>query len=679
MTGGLLAPAALGLGLLVVLPILAHLTRRTPTDKVPYGAMLLIQRLMKRLRRRRTLKDRLLLLLRALTVACAALAVTGPYAAWEDTTPDYTGSGRVVLVVDRSMSMSQQEGSSTLLARAKGEASARLSALPQGAVVGLISYAAQAEVRTEALTEDHDLVLSQIDAIEPSQSTGDLHGALREARRLLAGEPGEVLVFTDEAGPTMIPASAEEIERLVALGSMLLPVPIHAEPPRNVAVLGVSYGDGLEGGQVVLRAANYAPEAVEVACEVVLPDGAQIPVFVSLPAEGEAEARVTVPRKAEGGVGVARCEDTALPGDDHRFFHMPSVGASRVLVVDGDPGDSPVKSEVYFLERALAPWGGEHAGVLPDVIAPTALSAVDPDTHRVVFLANVSDPRPYGAQLRDFVRRGGSLVIAGGENVTAERYNEALGPILPSPIRQPRSLADMGEEPVRVVAPDPSIEMFEPFVRAGRAGFSRVGAWRVLTLDPYAESDEVRTLLRFEGGVPAMVERTIGDGHVLVWTSTFDLGWTNLPLQAVFMPLMQRVVATLGGDAGSRAERLDGVLGARVAFEVPEGAKVEVLGPDGAPARSQLEGAQVVFVPEKAGGYTIRLESGPVLAWVAVNTDPSESDVRRTHTLAKVEAQWKPEMFERRLELGPGLFAAALALAVAAAVLATRSHPGGVG
>jgi hypothetical protein len=671
MTAGMAVPLAAALGLLVALPIIAHLTRRTPTDRVPFGAMLLIQRLMKRLRRRRSLKDPLLLLLRALAVLAAALAVTGPYVAWQDLTPDYAGSGRVVIVLDRSMSMSQQEASGSLLARAKGEAAARVEALPDGAVVGLVTFAAVAEARTEVLTEDHDRVLALIEAIEPTEAPGDLRGALLEARRLLGGEPGELLVFSDEAGPTMVPAAAEEVERLITQGSTLLPVPIHAEPPRNVAVLGVTYGDGLEGGQVVLRAANYGPEAVEVPCEVILPDGAQISVFVTLPAEGEAEARVTVPRKAEGGVGVVRCEDTALAGDDDRFFHMPSIGASRVLVVDGDPGDSPVKSEVYFLERALAPWGGEHAGVLPDVISPNGLTAVDPDTHRVVFLANVPDPRPYGPQLRDFVRRGGSLVIAGGENVTAERYNEALGPILPSPIRQPRSLADMGEEPVRVVPPEPS-ELFEPFVRSGRSGFSRIGAWRVLTLDPYAESDEVHTLLRYEGGVPAMVERTIGDGRVLVWTSTFDLGWSNLPLQAVFMPLMQRVVATLGGDSGSRAERIDALLGERVAFEVPEGARVEVIGPDGALARSQLEGAQVVFVPERAGGYTLRLEGGPVLAWAAVNTDPAESDVRRTHTIATIEAKWKPELFERRVELGPALLGAALALALSVAALASR-------
>ena len=125
-------------------------------------------------------------------------------------------------------------------------------------------------------------------------------------------------------------------------------------------------------------------------------------------------------------MGVATCEDPDLPQDDARWFHLPRVGASRVLVVDGDPGDTPIRSEVYFLERALAPWGTGKGGLSIDVTTPAGLRELDPQRHRVVFLANVADPRPFGPLLVDFVRKGGNLVISGGNNVTADRYNAAL-------------------------------------------------------------------------------------------------------------------------------------------------------------------------------------------------------------------------------------------------------------
>ena len=83
---------------------------------------------------------------------------------------------------------------------------------------------------------------------------------------------------------------------------------------------------------VTIRVTNFGPDVVEVPCTVVLPDGAEIPIFVELPPEGEAEERITVPREAKGGVGRATCEDPDLPFDDSRYFHLPRVGASRVLV-----------------------------------------------------------------------------------------------------------------------------------------------------------------------------------------------------------------------------------------------------------------------------------------------------------------------------------------------------------
>ena len=54
MSLGLQLPWALLLGGLVVLPVIAHLTRQRPTDRVAYGAMMLLERLVKRLRRRRS-------------------------------------------------------------------------------------------------------------------------------------------------------------------------------------------------------------------------------------------------------------------------------------------------------------------------------------------------------------------------------------------------------------------------------------------------------------------------------------------------------------------------------------------------------------------------------------------------------------------------------------------------
>lgn len=674
MSLSLLAPLALALGTLVVLPMIAHMARQTPRDRQSFGAMLLLERVVKRLRRRRRVKDPLLLLLRAAAVLALVLAVAAPRFSFPGTAPEFGGSGRVVLVIDRSLSMQLLDGGATLLQRAREEAARVVSGLPPGATVGLVIYDSEALALTTELTTDHASVLARIQSVEPSHGTSNLRAALLEARRLLEGEEGEVLVFTDEAGPHMISDAAVEIERLIEGGSSVIPRPIAADPPRNVSILHAEYGDGLEGGQVTIRIANHGPDPVEIPCEVSLPDGAVIPIFSDVPPQGEAEERITVPANALGGVGVASCVDADLPHDDQRWFHLPRVGASRVLVVDGDPGDTPIRSEVYFLERALAPWGTGKGGISIDVTTPAGLRELDPQRHRVVFLANVADPRPFGPLLVDFVRKGGNLVISAGNNVTADRYNAALASVLPSRLRDTRSVADAGETGIPVALPDTSHELFAPFARAGRGSFTRIRSHTLLTFEPYEDvPDEVATLLRYENGMPALVQRTIGAGRVIVWTSTFDHAWSNLPLQSAFMPIVQRLVDWLGGEAGGGTERVDALVGQPITVQLPD-TTIEpvVLGPRGEEVRSRIEGSRVLFTPEQPGAYRVGLADAPPLAWVAVNHDPVESDVRRYASIAGVEREIAPELLERHVDLSRPLLGFGLLLLVGQALLAMR-------
>ncbi len=673
MSLSFLAPLAAALSVLLVLPVLAHFARQTPRDRRSFGAMMLLQRVVKRLRRRRRVKDPFLLLLRLLAVAAVIAAVMGPDWIYSGSAPEFGGSGRVVIVVDKSLSMGLADGGRTLAQQAREKAIAVVEALPAETKVGLVLYGDEAEVITPTMEADPERVLAALKDLEAGYGGSNLRGALLAARRLLAGVPGEVLVFTDEAGTEMVAAAKPEIQQLLEGDNTVLPQVVHAEPPRNVAVVGATYGEGMEGGQVRMTVANYGTAPIEVACEVTLPDGQVIPVFAAVGAQAEVEKAVTVPPEARGGVGRAWCDDPDLPMDDSRYFHLPRVGASRVLVVDGDPGDTPIRSEVYFLERALAPWGGVREGLRPDVTTPLGLSNLDPDTHRVVFLANLADPRAFGPRLTEFVRKGGNLVISLGDNVTAERYNAALSQVLPAPFRKVRDLAAPGEPGVPLTLPDTDHKLFSAFSRGGRSSFSKVRAQRVMTLEPYDESEDVHTLLEFEGGVPALVERKVGNGRVLIWTSTFDLGWSNLPLQAMFMPMVQRMVSYLGGEAGGGGIRENAFVGELAAVALPDvGLEPQVMGPDSQPVRSRVDAGKVLFIPEKPGAYTVQVEGSPPLASVAVNTRIEESDVRRSSSIAGVEREIRPDLFARRVDLSPYLYWAALVFFTVQAMVSLR-------
>ena len=313
-----------------------------------------------------------------------------------------------------------------------------------------------------------------------------------------------------------------------------------------------------------------------------------------------------------------------------------------------------------------------QGGVLPELTSPSGISALDPEEHRVGFLANVSEPAPLATRLIDFVRTGGGLVIGLGDNVTAERYNGALSLLLPAPLRRVRSLANPGEEGVGTELPDVGLDLFRPFARGGRTAFGKVRWRRLHTLEPYDESDQVRTLLRTRTGIPLLVERRLGQGRVLWLTGTFDRDWGDFPLQAAFMPWVQQVVRYLGADTGGGGLRETGRVGETQTVTLPEGVlDVSVTGPGGA-VPAQVRGSTVSFEPIKAGAYLVETPGAPPLAWVAVNVDPQESDVRPGPSLIETAAEIDPERFLVRLDLGAGLLGGALLLALLQALVAAR-------
>lgn len=669
----LMMPSALLLAGLLGGVVLAHLAKQVPRERRAHGALLLLRRLSERLRRRHRIRDRVLMAVRLAALAALVLAASGLVWVYPGDVPEHGGSGRVVWVVDRSMSMQQTTSGESLLLRARREARQALENLPDGTTVGLVSYADQATRHTPTLTLDHARVIQELETLTPTHGSSDLRGALLEARKLLGGEPGEVLVWTDEAGPRQILEAAPEIERLVAKGTVVIPKVVRPEVAHNVGISAAEYGDGIEGGHVSFRIQNYGLDPKEVTCEVRLPGGDAVTVFVEAAAGASVQEQVTVPREADGGIGLVACDDPSLTADNRFAFHLPQVGASRVLVVDGDPGDTPTRSEVYFLERALSPWGGAHSGVSVDVVSPAGLKALDPEVHRVVFLANVGDPGPFAGRLIDFVRQGGAVVVTGGDNVTPERYNAALGSILPSALRPSRSLASMGEDGLALIPPDTRTALFEPFQEAGREGFSRVNARKLLMLEPFQEGGAVDVHLVYDGGLPALVEHRVGMGRVVVWTSTLDLGWGDLPIQSCFMPLMQRLIAYLGADASMTALTLDAVVGERVRVPLPDlTLEVEVTGPGGEAVQVQRETAHLQFTPSRPGGYEVGVDSAPPLAHVAVNVDPSESDVHTYGSMVEVERAFDPTLLERRVDLTRSLLAMAMALFLVQGVMAIR-------
>jgi hypothetical protein len=183
---------------------------------------------------------------------------------------------------------------------------------------------------------------------------------------------------------------------------------------------------------------------------------------------------------------------------------------------------------------------------------------------------------------------------------------------------------------------DYSHPVFDQFKDPRNGNFANTRIYRYRRLTP-AATDHV--LARFDDGGAAFVERRVGAGHVIAWTSTLDRSWNNFPNQHLFVPVMHDAMRYLAQYEEPVAWQTVGSIldvSQPVAAAVREGAVTTAPG-DAAGIVMTPSGEQVSFGPSGVSGvelaeqgfYSVRLQGSsdrrPYA--MAVNLDPAESDL----------------------------------------------------
>jgi hypothetical protein len=141
-----------------------------------------------------------------------------------------------------------------------------------------------------------------------------------------------------------------------------------------------------------------------------------------------------------------------------------------------------------------------------------------------------------------------------------------------------------------------------------------------------------QVLARFDDGTAALLERKTGAGRVLMWTSSLDLDWSDLPVKPVFLPFVHTLTKYLADYAEAPASLTVGQVipaprgvpgrpgsanrGGTIAI-APSGARVSVETEDGALAL------------DEQGFYDVRTQGAgaDTATALAANVELSESDL----------------------------------------------------
>jgi len=603
------------LGLLAALiPVAIHLIRKEKPPKVMFSTIRFLKKTSKKLILFQHIQQWLLLLLRSAVIALLVFAFARPL--FDQTVARLLDADPMsaVIMLDTSMSMRYEDN----FDEAKREALDILDGMTAGDEVAFIGFANSADVVRE-LGTDIDSVRTLIDGIaEPGFGSTRYMPNLRLADQLLEASRYEnraIFLISDFQDVGM--DNSEEGWKL-SPGTAFTGVDVAAAESSNLALTDVRSPEQLleeaAEQQILARVRSTGTLYLAQGDVSLYVDGSLIErVPVDLADRSEQVVTFTADFDAQGThTGEVRVTGDNFIVDNSYFFTVDVLPKIRVLLVNGEASDDWFDDEGHWFGLAVS--SAAQSPFLLQTIEPSELSTASLRENDVAVLLNVGDlSAGQAAAVQNYVRQGGSLLLAPGDKVTPEVFNRQFADIAPATIQ---SRGQLGLDDYLVIADfDRRHPILSPLSSDWSARFQN--HWSLLA------NEDADVLMQFDNTEPALLERHVEQGNVILFASSLDLEWNNLALQGLFLPFVHETLRHLvQQNPKQRAYQVGDTLN----LDPTDSAQV-VEATDAAGNTLQFGSDNFVVTAAIPGMINARVDGNPVS--FAVNAIPEESNFDR--------------------------------------------------
>ena len=613
---GFLAPWFLGGLAALGVPVFVHLLRRHITTPRPVSSLMFFEKGIQSSTRHHKLRYLLLFALRSALILLLVLAFANPFVRRAAA----GANDRLLLIVlDNSFSMR----AGTRFADAKQQALSTLAAKPHGQKAQIMALGGQLEVLTQPITDDTQL-RAALESVQPGDGHANFGDLGRAIRTLSETDPApiDLHLFSDMQRSAM-PANFADMVFPSAVKLVLHPVAKGAAEP-NWTVESIDAPAQLQDPKDPKRSkvdaviAGFNTPAATKSVSLLVNGKVIATRKVDVPANGRATVNFA-PLSIE--YGFNRCEvriegGDAFPADDAGVFSVRRSDPERVLFVHAG---NDTRSPLYF--GAALGAAAQSSFILQSVAAEQSTD-LDPSKFAFVVLSDtVTLPSIFEHTLAQYIAKGGSVLIALG---TSAAHHEKI-PIWDAAVKDARDYARTGA-PATMGQVDfsfPALVQADPGRDNG--GWADIKIFYSVVVDP----GQARVAARLTDGTPLLLDKQIGEGHVLLLTTGLDNLTNDLPLHPLFVAFVDQTARYLSGNerlSGSRP--VDSYVQLRAGTEAAGSAgSVEVIDPDGKRPLSLSEARTMQsYRLDRAGFYQIRFANGRD-AVIGVNPDRRESDL----------------------------------------------------
>lgn len=647
----------------VAVPLVLHLLARARYRSVDWGAMMFLTGSQAHRRQSSRLKQWLLLGLRMAILAMLALALARPVVSGSLRHLAPGGHVDTVVILDTSGSTAVEENSSLRFDLIRRAAISIISQLQRGDRVSLV--AAGSWQTPEKLAGDLEQVAQTAATLSPSDGIADLASALNQAALLL--EEGkslnrEIYIVCDRQA-----INWAQIDPHFAAGwrkrwsgtspaPRIVVIPVGGEERGNLSVESFTAQNlpaiARQPVELEIRLKNNTRDALaDVPLRITEGNKELFSSTLTLAAQARTTVRTTVTFDSPGcHVLKAQTKSAVMPADASRELSVLIVPPLPVLVISGDEREGFFRKESDFLRLALMPWSasGEQGSDPANVTVVTSARWLTPDAGKwpVVVLANIASLSDAQArEVEQYVYSGGGLILTVGNLVQSGEYNRQLfregSGILPAKLGD--SMTTSATTTMGLLGIDISHPIFR-FLRGRPDPVPNITIGRHMPIDWMCS--DTRQLMTLTTGEALLLERPVGRGKVLLFTSTIDSDWNTLPVSGLYLPMMQSMVRYL---SASRLPQLNVRQGEPIVLNVEDLAEEKrptIRRPDGKSEEMELQTSAITSElryanTQRTGRYTLKLKvgQGDRRFTFVVQRPPEEGDLT-SFTPAQME-QWR--------------------------------------
>ncbi|HUS90829.1 MAG TPA: BatA domain-containing protein [Phycisphaerae bacterium] len=631
-------------------PVLIHLLNRYRYREIDWGAMELLRRAMVVRSRRVRIEDLILLILRCLAVGLLAIAMARPTLT-AGGAKFFGGEARVgmVIALDGSYSMSHRPGVNSRFDAAVQKVREITRTLQPGDQLSLVLLGQRPRVLLRNVSFDEQRIDERLNSLTPLPERLNLELGLEQAATLIdevRAPAKECYLVSDSQDLSwrQVSEKARKTMGEISAAGRLYYLNVATGTAENLAVTDFQMVSGAaRAGSMARyvatvrnsgrRAARNVPVTLTVAgktadrrvVDAVQPDqSVPVPLYAKFDTAGNVTVQVAL-------------EHDAVLVDNLRYAAADVRQQVRVLLVDGDPGRGSDEGETIYLVRALVPDPSKasQASLRLRRVAYVELPLQRLGDFDVVVLANVPDVHDAQVEaLYNFVRLGGGLIVFLGDKINGRLLNTRFRvgdvPLLPAELGLPLAAARDEEVGWPVEVTDPDHPLGRMLARLPRELLAEA---RVRALIRCRPAERARTILSAAGAdEPLLIEGTLGRGRVVLYTSSADRDWGSVAINPAYLILLHEAI----GHLTRRSHERQFTVGEPLAVAVPpqvEARQFTLTSPEGdsSPIQAtEADGQRVAHcgLPDAPGFYRLQydLKADPLM--MAVNVDPTESDVR---------------------------------------------------